>query len=569
MEMYCGKCNKEVKDDMAFCPYCGAQIEKETDIEIKETYTRQEAFELLGNTLIFSQPEASRAWVHQGFMYLFNEVQQKILDIGDLVVKGTCEDYPQRIMEICLEYGERLLWQLLLLFGKERFASVINKEVQDAMINTIQKPLYEPCEKLVETYMEIISEPEQMRVYRELRKANRMQWSGGGFGIKGAIVGAVEAGAMNVASGMAHTAINSIGNAYSKKKYQKKLDELKQKYLNKYQDIFIDNCKKVTCVAESFYEIFAVQLEVSVQVYPIEVMNEVREKVEELQNEIIHIYGVGKWEEVTCLYLEQNEKFLKQINFENYAKQLSSIIKEYPYDWAIYEFIYKIYGDKNGEADKVAQYFCVDIDYVKGKIIDEYSKLVAYDVEERLKHALVDLQCIADYIHYRDENIEHLILEKIKEVEIQNNTIVKYVIQNSEMVESEEKIVFDTREQKETAVKIYNELKEAYSFIDKKDIESIKEFGRKLNAYIESNPFMEKALADVKENYDRKARVVKDLDLNESGKIIKDGYVCLENIDDVPIVQEILRRVFEEYNERMHFTRNSEERREYLAELQV
>ncbi len=58
--------------------------------------------------------------------------------------------------------------------------------------------------------------------YRNLRKDMRGRWQGGGFGLGGAIKGAITAGAMNMATGMAHSAVNAVGNAGSQMNYEKK-----------------------------------------------------------------------------------------------------------------------------------------------------------------------------------------------------------------------------------------------------------------------------------------------------------------------------------------------------------
>ena len=51
--------------------------------------------------------------------------------------------------------------------------------------------------------------------YRAARKAGRGRWQGGGFGFSGAVKGAAMAGGMNLLSGMAHSAVNAVGNAGS------------------------------------------------------------------------------------------------------------------------------------------------------------------------------------------------------------------------------------------------------------------------------------------------------------------------------------------------------------------
>lgn len=53
---------------------------------------------------------------------------------------------------------------------------------------------------------------EEEEMYRQARKAGRGRVVGGGFGFGGAIKGMAQAGMMNAASGMAHSAVNAVGN---------------------------------------------------------------------------------------------------------------------------------------------------------------------------------------------------------------------------------------------------------------------------------------------------------------------------------------------------------------------
>ena len=64
-------------------------------------------------------------------------------------------------------------------------------------------------------YIEIVKDKNEAAEYRKMRKENRGRWVGGGFGVEGAVKGAVTAGAANLASGIAHSAFNAVGNAVS------------------------------------------------------------------------------------------------------------------------------------------------------------------------------------------------------------------------------------------------------------------------------------------------------------------------------------------------------------------
>lgn len=71
------------------------------------------------------------------------------------------------------------------------------------------------AEAVEQKYLAIIGQQEKDRQAREYRKNSRGRWSGGGFGMSGAIKGAAEAAAMNAVTGLGHSAFNAIGNAGS------------------------------------------------------------------------------------------------------------------------------------------------------------------------------------------------------------------------------------------------------------------------------------------------------------------------------------------------------------------
>ncbi len=88
------------------------------------------------------------------------------------------------------------------LFLKKYFNAVDAEK-----INTIRT-----LEEIKEKYYEIVATKEEMEEYRRERKENRGRVVGGGFGIDGAITGMVTAGAMNMATGLLHSAFNAVGN---------------------------------------------------------------------------------------------------------------------------------------------------------------------------------------------------------------------------------------------------------------------------------------------------------------------------------------------------------------------
>ena len=83
-------------------------------------------------------------------------------------------------------------------------------------------------DQIMDAYSNIIMTQEQKAQYRTMRKNMRGRWTGGGFGLSGAIAGAATAGMLNAASGIGHGIFNAIGNigsSWEAKEKKRKLYE--------------------------------------------------------------------------------------------------------------------------------------------------------------------------------------------------------------------------------------------------------------------------------------------------------------------------------------------------------
>jgi hypothetical protein len=72
-------------------------------------------------------------------------------------------------------------------------------------------------EQLIDAYVSILSDQKEKERYRQIRKQMRgkmvgVSWGGG---ISGAVKASIQAGAVNAVTGMAHSAVNSVGNMFS------------------------------------------------------------------------------------------------------------------------------------------------------------------------------------------------------------------------------------------------------------------------------------------------------------------------------------------------------------------
>lgn len=87
-------------------------------------------------------------------------------------------------------------------------------------------PLYTSLGTIIDAYENIKNFQLSEERRRELRRATRMRVLGGGFGFKGALKGMIEAGAINMTTGFAHSLFNSVGNFLDRQRVRTKLEQL-------------------------------------------------------------------------------------------------------------------------------------------------------------------------------------------------------------------------------------------------------------------------------------------------------------------------------------------------------
>lgn len=76
------------------------------------------------------------------------------------------------------------------------------------------------CDELEEHYNDISMALAEAKRQRELRKEERSRVSGGGFGLSGGLKGMAIAGAINMGTGLAHSAFNAVDGALTDGKYK-------------------------------------------------------------------------------------------------------------------------------------------------------------------------------------------------------------------------------------------------------------------------------------------------------------------------------------------------------------
>lgn len=169
-------------------------------------------YELLGTKVAFSDAE-------ERYLDLFYRERKTAYEARDRYLAwykqaGSIE----YVLDNLMSFEGRTLGEVVL---QPLFQELAQYEIYDIGWDVyIQKcaqfpNMQQAGQKLQSQYNEIERKRQAEAAYRENRKESRSRWSGGGFGLSGALKGAAEAAALNAVSGLGHSAVNAVGNAGS------------------------------------------------------------------------------------------------------------------------------------------------------------------------------------------------------------------------------------------------------------------------------------------------------------------------------------------------------------------
>lgn len=193
-------------------------------------------FQILGHTLSFStEEEKFFNTINTESFYKLEEMShiytpQLNTDIKTYLTENNTTSAEDKIKQI-IKYGHNSLDN-----GVNHILSVLlNHGIYDISIEELinNHNAYGTWDHdfilILQQFAEIDHTVSEEKEYRQLRKDSRNRWEGGGFGLEGAINGAITAGTLNAASGLAHSVFNLIGNLGSEWSASSKKDKAIQK----------------------------------------------------------------------------------------------------------------------------------------------------------------------------------------------------------------------------------------------------------------------------------------------------------------------------------------------------
>lgn len=240
-----------------------------------------------------------------------------------------------------------------------------------------------------EKYLSIVMKAEELDAYRTERRQSRGQWVGGGFGIEGAVKGAMKAGALNIATGAMHgtfnlmaKGVNAVGDAMKK-------------------SALYDDPETKSHLTAAVYKVI-----LNTHFALINAINEEKPTT---------ISGFVSKEDASKAKRLLENVSKGRIPQELIKSQLIQINVLNPYEYGFYTYWINEYGDKYGELESIESHFGIAVSSeFKKDLISVRKATLDLSTPESCETSLIDLEEYAKSIGYLGFAKEKLELLKLK-----------------------------------------------------------------------------------------------------------------------------------------------------------
>jgi len=205
-QINCPDCDNKIDSEMEKCPFCGCPKkyfyrEDEREVEKQVSY-------ILGPAAIgYPAKGEEYAKLYGSFSKIANDAQDAFFERYDEL--GNIDN---AISELAPQ-GRTLINKSIddLIYDLNRRGIDITSSVfWDKYSLDFDFVFSEKIKDVKTLYADVLAKKASLDVNREISKANRMRWQGGGFGLKGALKGAVTAAALNVGADLLHAPGDAI-----------------------------------------------------------------------------------------------------------------------------------------------------------------------------------------------------------------------------------------------------------------------------------------------------------------------------------------------------------------------
>ena len=232
----CPDCEKTVSSRVEMCPFCGCPskffISNEDDKTIKNVEQEKKKditnvgikeYHIAGRVIRTTQEDENTAYFTKMYQKIASDCCEKFKNKLDGMI--SVEEMLNKTNELVERYLDYALEQTIYYFRNHGIYS-LDKTLFIQKYCTGFEAWDAAYESIYEKYAQIVGKEAELKEYRELRKQSRGRVVGGGFTFKGYVKGVVQAGAINMVTGLAHDFVNSIGNSITESATQNKLKKL-------------------------------------------------------------------------------------------------------------------------------------------------------------------------------------------------------------------------------------------------------------------------------------------------------------------------------------------------------
>lgn len=284
----------------------------------------------------------------------------------------------------------------------------------------------EPCAEafndVYDRYAEVVMDEEELNEYRKARREGRARWQGGGFGLAGALSGAVTAGALNLVMGAGHMVFNAIGRTFSSIATSFKLSKI-------YDDP--NTCK--TLLKGLRLSVFNLHFALVCC-------------LDEL--DIDHVPASGL---VTPEEHRQGEAILSNVDKlpteDDKQAALLRVFDLDPYQVRWYSYVLQHYGDQDGQLSNTAHYFGVlTVDEEKRSLLAKFAESFVIDTEQQALAAQEKIDAYRKKLAYFEPLLEtQTVLQAVKKFDEEYRTVDGIVCSTREAADQARKESADVR----------------------------------------------------------------------------------------------------------------------------
>lgn len=337
--MVCNNCGSNIPDDSMFCLKCGSKVEADLDNNVIV-----KTFPLCGNSVSFYDDIIEFNNIRTNFVEFARKSRSEYINFYNSKIKNFDDLYDIALPKFLEYIAESVRFGIFILM--ENGIDYIDEKALIDYMDDDELRVQHVLNMFSEYADNIQKAVDELAEYRHIQRSSRSRWQGGGFGISGALKGALTAGAFN----MATNAVRGIGDSLTDSSDREKINNLKKRVATAKENLYI--------LSQTIYSAY---MTVFIYVYNILVSEDIMPGMDfdtEMLEPRINNY--------MALYSKGSDVYEKLIGL------LIDAIEIYPYDPEYYADLYKVAKVHRDSIYPLAKFFDIDEEYLS--LIEDFDK---------------------------------------------------------------------------------------------------------------------------------------------------------------------------------------------------